>query len=555
MLNRQGRPTGADDASAAEHPTFTGNRALQQEEPLIFEIGRLDATGVDLDEPESFAPRLGNLERTGNIGLPGLTEPEAMRHYVRLSQKNFGIDTGLFPLGSCTMKHNARLNERVARLPGIGDIHPLQPVSTVQGALELMSELARYLTTLTGMPAVALSPKAGAHGELLGMMAIKAAIAAKGEGDTRRTVLVPDSAHGTNPATAALIGFSVKPVPVRDDGFVHVDDMRPLLGPDVAAIMLTNPNTCGLFEPQIVEIAQALHEVGAYFYCDGANFNAIVGKVRPGDLGVDAMHINLHKTFSTPHGGGGPGAGPVVLSERLAPYAPVPFVVPSPLAGEDRLGRRPSEEGGMAEGTAGVSSDATPTPTPPRKGEGNAFALIEHAPDADGTAPLGRITAFHGQMGMYVRALSYMISHGSDGMRQASEDAVLNANYVRAGLSDLMSLPFGDKPCMHEVLFDDAWLKDTGVTTLDFAKAMIDEGYHPMTVYFPLVVRGAMLIEPTESESKQTLDLFIAVMRKLAEAAKAGDVERFRQAPRFSPRRRLDETKAAREPRLRWRPA
>ncbi|MFL5183309.1 MAG: aminomethyl-transferring glycine dehydrogenase subunit GcvPB [Microvirga sp.] len=556
MLNRQGRPTGADDASAAEHPTFTGNRALQQEEPLIFEIGRLDATGVDLDEPESFAPRLGNLERTGNIGLPGLTEPEAMRHYVRLSQKNFGIDTGLFPLGSCTMKHNARLNERVARLPGIGDIHPLQPVSTVQGALELMSELARYLTTLTGMPAVALSPKAGAHGELLGMMAIKAAIAAKGEGDTRRTVLVPDSAHGTNPATAALIGFTVKPVPVRDDGWVHVDDMRPLLGPDVAAIMLTNPNTCGLFEPQIVEIAQALHEVGAYFYCDGANFNAIVGKVRPGDLGVDAMHINLHKTFSTPHGGGGPGAGPVVLSERLAPYAPVPFVraQASPLAGEDRLARSASEEGGRAEGTAGVSSGATPTPTPPRKGEGNAFALIEHAPDADGTAPLGRITAFHGQMGMYVRALSYMISHGSDGMRQASEDAVLNANYVRAGLSDLMSLPFGDKPCMHEVLFDDAWLKDTGVTTLDFAKAMIDEGYHPMTMYFPLVVHGAMLIEPTESESKASLDLFIATLRDLAMSARRGETGRFIAAPFHAPRRRLDETRAARNPVLRWTP-
>jgi glycine cleavage system P protein (glycine dehydrogenase) subunit 2 len=514
MLNRQGRPSAADEAGSSDHPTFTGNRALQQEEPLIFEIGRLDATGVDLDEPEPFTPRLGNLERKGEIGLPGLTEPETMRHYVRLSQKNFGIDTGLFPLGSCTMKHNARLNERMARLPGIGDIHPLQPVSTVQGALELMSELARYLTTLTGMPAVALSPKAGAHGELLGMMAIKAAIAAKGEGDTRRTVLVPDSAHGTNPATAALIGFTVKAVPVRDDGSVHVDDMRPLLGPDVAAIMLTNPNTCGLFEPQIVEIAQALHEVGAFFYCDGANFNAIVGKVRPGDLGVDAMHINLHKTFSTPHGGGGPGAGPVVLSERLAAFAPVPFV----------------------------------------RADGNDFALVEHAPDADGAAPLGRITAFHGQMGMYVRALAYMLSHGSDGMRQASEDAVLNANYVRAGLSDLMSLPFGDKPCMHEVLFDDAWLKDTGVTTLDFAKAMIDEGYHPMTMYFPLVVHGAMLIEPTESESKASLDLFVAALRDLAMAAKRGDAERFSGAPYHAPRRRLDETRAARQPILKWAP-
>jgi glycine dehydrogenase subunit 2 len=422
---------------------------------------------------------------------------------------NYGIDTGLFPLGSCTMKHNARLNERMARLPGFGDLHPLQPVSTVQGALELMSELARYLTTLTGMPAVALQPKAGAHGELLGMMAIKAAIVAKGEAETRTTVLVPDSAHGTNPATAALLGFKVKAVPAQDDGWVHIADVRPLLGPDVAAIMLTNPNTCGLFEPRASQIAQALHEVGAYFYCDGANFNAIVGKVRPGDLGVDAMHINLHKTFSTPHGGGGPGAGPVVLSERLAPFAPVPFV------------RR----------------------------DGETFGLVE---DAEGLEAVGRITAFHGQMGMFVRALAYMLSHGADGMRQASEDAVLNANYVRACLSDLMSLPFGDKPCMHEVLFDDAWLKDTGVTTLDFAKAMIDEGYHPMTVYFPLVVHGAMLIEPTESESKASLDLFIAALRDLAMAARRGDSERFTAAPFHAPRRRLDETRAARQPILRW---
>jgi glycine dehydrogenase subunit 2 len=541
MMNRQGRPTAPqahgvadpaagmpDEAAKAEgdrtrvtaappqmHPTFTGNKALAQVEPLLFEIGRLETTGVDLDEPEPFAPRLGGLERKDPIGLPGLSEPEAMRHYVRLSQKNYGIDTGLFPLGSCTMKHNPRLNERMARLPGFGDVHPLQPVSTVQGALALMMELARYLTTLTGMSAVALSPKAGAHGELCGMMAIKAAIDAKGEGATRRTVLVPDSAHGTNPATAALIGFQVKQVPARDDGWVHVDDVKKLIGPDVAAIMLTNPNTCGLFEPQIVEIAAALHEAGAYFYCDGANFNAIVGKAKPGDLGVDAMHINLHKTFSTPHGGGGPGSGPVVLSERLAPFAPVPFV----------------------------------------RASGDRLELVEHADEAgEGESPFGRITAFHGQMGMYVRALSYMLSHGSDGMRQASEDAVLNANYVRAGLSDLMSLPFGDKPCMHEVLFDDAWLKDTGVTTLDFAKAMIDEGYHPMTMYFPLVVHGAMLIEPTESESKASLDLFVATLRDLAMAAKRGETERFTGAPYHAPRRRLDETRAARSPVLKWTP-
>jgi glycine dehydrogenase subunit 2 len=513
MLNRQGRPTSSGDAATEAHATFTGNRALQQIEPLIFESGRYETTGVDFDEPEAFTPRLGTLERKNEIGLPGLSEPETMRHYVRLSQKNYGIDTGLFPLGSCTMKHNARLNERMARLPGFSDVHPLQPVSTVQGALTLMDELARYLVTLTGMTSVSLSPKAGAHGELCGMMAIKAAIDAKGEGATRRVVLVPESAHGTNPATAALIGFQVKSVPARDDGWVHVEDVRELIGPDVAAIMLTNPNTCGLFEPQIVEIAKALHDAGAYFYCDGANFNAIVGKARPGDLGVDAMHINLHKTFSTPHGGGGPGSGPVVLSARLAPFAPVPFVTP----GEDGL------------------------------------TLVEHEKDAS-EQPFGRITAFHGQMGMYVRALSYMLSHGSDGMKQASEDAVLNANYIRAGLRDLMSQPFGDKPCMHEALFDDEWLKGTGVTTLDFAKAMIDEGYHPMTMYFPLVVHGAMLVEPTESESKSSLDLFIAALRDLAITAKKGETERFTNAPFHAPLRRLDETRAARQPILKWTP-
>ncbi|HEX2726041.1 MAG TPA: aminomethyl-transferring glycine dehydrogenase subunit GcvPB [Beijerinckiaceae bacterium] len=545
----------AAQATAAAAPaTFTGNKALAQIEPLIFEIGRMECTGVDLDEPDAFEPRLGGLERTGSIGLPGLSEPEAMRHYVRLSQMNYGIDTGLFPLGSCTMKHNARLNERVARLPGFADVHPLQPVSTVQGALELMHELARYLTTLTGMPAVALSPKAGAHGELLGMMAIKAAIDAKGEGATRKIVLVPESAHGTNPATAALLGFRVKAVPARDDGWVHVDDVKPLLGPHVAAIMLTNPNTCGLFEPQIIEIADALHAAGAYFYCDGANFNAIVGKVRPGDLGVDAMHINLHKTFSTPHGGGGPGAGPVVLSERLAPYAPLPFVLASASPGEGE-GREPNGwRRALSWKNLFRRSDAKRQIGGPEEGREPPFALIEHERDAEGTAPLGRITAFHGQMGMYVRALAYMLSHGGDGMRQASEDAVLNANYVRASLADLMSLPFGNKPCMHEVLFDDDWLKDSGVTTLDFAKAMIDEGYHPMTMYFPLVVHGAMLIEPTESESKASLDLFIATLRDLAFAVRCGDVARFTGAPHHAPRRRLDETRAARQPVLKWAP-
>jgi glycine dehydrogenase subunit 2 len=545
--------------AGTEPRTFTGNRGLAVEEPLIFEIGRTDTTGVDLGELPQVASRLGKLARTEPIGLPGLSEPETMRHYVRLSQKNYGIDTGIFPLGSCTMKHNPRLNERMARLPGFGDIHPLQPLSTVPGAIALIAELSRWLSELTGMPAVAMTPKAGAHGELTGLMAIKAALEARGE--RRSVVLVPESAHGTNPATAALLGYRVETVPARADGSVDVAEVRKRLSPDVAALMLTNPNTCGLFERDVLAIAEAVHAAGAYFYADGANFNAVVGKVRPGDLGVDAMHINLHKTFSTPHGGGGPGAGPVALSTALAPFMPVPYVVvdgdgsryvehvanspaaagvPSPLVGEG--------QGGGDSRT--LKLGVPPTPNPSAKGGGESGRARGEA----GSQSFGRMCAFHGQMGMFVRALAYMLSHGADGLRRASEDAVLNANYIRASLADLMSPAFGDRPCMHEALFDDRWLDGTGIATLDFAKAMIDEGFHPMTVYFPLVVHGAMLIEPTESESKQSLDQFIAALRGLAKAAKSGDVARFKNAPRFAPRRRLDETRAAREPRLRWTP-
>jgi glycine dehydrogenase subunit 2 len=513
MLNRQGRPTEPGAAGTQAPATFTGNRALRIEEALIFEIGRPEACGVDLDEPAEVAPRLGALARTAPTGLPGLSEPETVRHYVRLSRNNYGIDTGIYPLGSCTMKHNPRLNEKVARLAGFADVHPLQPLSTVAGALELIGELARWLIELTGMPAVALSPKAGAHGESCGMMAIKAAQAARGE--RRHVILVPDSAHGTNPATAAHLEFRIDPVAARSDGTVDPDMVAKHLNADVAALMLTNPNTCGLFERDIVAIAEAVHAAGAYLYLDGANFNAVMGKVRPGDLGVDAMHLNLHKTFSTPHGGGGPGAGPVMFSEALKPFMPVPYFA--------------ADAGGMR--------------------------YVEHADDAPaGMQPFGRLCAFHGQMGMFVRALAYMLSHGADGLRQAAEDAVLNANYVRAGLADLMSLPYGNRTCMHEVMFDDHWLHDTGITTLDFAKAMIDEGFHPMTVYFPLVVHGALLIEPTESESKASLDLFVATLRDLAFAAKRGDKERFVEAPRYAPRRRLDETQAARHPVLRWVP-
>lgn len=489
--------------------TTSGNRGLLQAEPLIFETGHATGTGVDLPAPKALKDKLGGLGRKAALDLPGLSEPETMRHFVRLSQKNYAIDLGLFPLGSCTMKHNPRLNERAARLEGFADLHPLQPTATIQGALELMDELAHWLCTLTGMPAVALSPKAGAHGEFAGMLAIKAALEARGEGHRKR-VLVPSSAHGTNPATAAAAGFTVDEIPARDDGRVHLDDVKAKLGPDVAAIMITNPNTCGLFEPEIKNIADAIHAAGAYFYCDGANYNAIVGKVRPGDLGVDAMHINLHKTFSTPHGGGGPGAGPTVLSAALAPFAPVPHIV---LRGDKR-------------------------------------ELREHA---QGTQAFGRMCAFHGQMGMFTRALTYMMSHGSDGLRQVAEDAVLNANYLLARLKPHFSAPFGDRPCMHEVLLDDDSIKPKGVETIDMAKALLDEGYHPFTTYFPLVVHGAMLIEPTETEPKRELDRFADVMIALAERVNAGDVAFFKQAPTLTPLRRLDDTRAARQPKLRWR--
>ncbi|PHR61708.1 MAG: glycine dehydrogenase (aminomethyl-transferring) [Robiginitomaculum sp.] len=510
VMNNQGRQTTPTQTAVNEVETVSGNKGLSQRELLIFEVGTPRRTGVDFPERIGTKNRLGGQERTSEIGLPGLSEPEIMRHYVRLSQKNYAIDLGVYPLGSCTMKHNPRLNEKVARLAGFADLHPLQPQSTTQGAIELMGTLAHWIMTLTGMPAVAMSPKAGAHGELCGMMAIRAALDAKGA-DHKRRVLVPESAHGTNPATAVQCGFTIDSIPATDDGRVDMDALKAKLGDDVAGIMLTNPNTCGLFERDIIEIAELIHGVGGYFYCDGANFNALVGRVRPGDLGIDAMHLNLHKTFSTPHGGGGPGAGPTVLSDALSPFAPVPRI----------------------------------------EQEGDTWKLVEDVEDADGDS-FGRMTAFHGQMGMFTRALTYMMSHGSDGLKQATEDAVLNANYIQASLSDVMSPAFGGI-CMHEALFDDSFLKGSGVETLDFAKAMIDEGYHPMTMYFPLVVHGAMLIEPTESESKAELDRFIAVMRSLAQKAVSGKhIDMFKAAPIYAPLRRLDETQAARKPVLRW---
>jgi glycine dehydrogenase subunit 2 len=491
-------------------PAAGGGRSLDTEEPLLFEQDGEGRCGVDLPVSPKVADRLGGLRRDGRIGLPGLSEPQVIRHFTRLSQKNYAIDTGIYPLGSCTMKHNPRLNEKVVRLPGFADIHPLQPMASVQGALELMDRLAHWLKTIAGMPAIALSPAAGAHGEICGIMCIKAALEARGE--KRSRVLVPESAHGTNPATAASCGYTVDPIPADARGRVDLAALKAKLGPDVAAIMLTNPNTCGLFEDQSPAIAEAVHAAGAFFYLDGANLNALLGRVRPGDLGIDCMHMNLHKTFSTPHGGGGPGSGPVVLADSLAPFAPLPWLV------HDKDG----------------------------------FRLVEDR-IGGATQALGRIKGFHGQMGMFVRALAFLMSHGGDGLRQVSGDAVLNANYLLASLKDLLTPSFAGLS-MHEVLFDDRFLDTTGVTTLDFAKALIDEGYHPMTMYFPLVVHGALLVEPTENESKDSLDRFIAAMRSLAERAKKHDVEFFEAAPHRAPRRRLDEVTAARKPILRWRP-
>lgn len=542
-INASGWRPEAPVTGGKASPTVTGNKALMLEEALIFEIGDAETTGVDFSEApplqgrgwggavpgaslgetsptpspsaegEGSADRLAGLFRTTPIGLPGLSEPETVRHYTRLSRQNYGIDLGFFPLGSCTMKHNPRLNEKMARLPGFADIHPLQPVDSVQGALGVIHELAVWLITLTGMHGVAMSPKAGAHGELCGILAIRAALEAKGEGH-RKVILVPESAHGTNPATAAFAGYQVEDIPATAEGRVDTEALIARLGPDVAGVMITNPNTCGLFERDMRTISDAVHAAGGYVYCDGANFNAIVGRVRPGDLGIDAMHINLHKTFSTPHGGGGPGSGPVVLSEALSPFGPLPFVA--------------------------------------KQADGH-FALIEEETAGDDHPhAFGRMVAFHGQMGMFTRALTYILSHGADGLRQVSEDAVLNANYILRSLDTTLEAPFGASgPCMHEALFSDNGLA-AGFSTIDIAKGLIDEGFHPMTMYFPLVVHGAMLIEPTETESKAAIDQFVMALRSVAERAKAGDVS-LKTAPHFAPRSRLDETLAARKPVLVWK--
>ncbi len=478
---------------------------LNNSTDLLIKQSRQGAIGVDLPEVPQFQIRTGQKPRV-EIGLPQVNEPQVIRHFVRLSQQNYSIDSGFYPLGSCTMKHNPRLNEKVARLAGFANIHPLQDQSTVQGALELMHNLQYWLGTLTGLTAVSLAPAAGAQGELSGMLVIRKALLAKG--NARKIVLIPDSAHGTNPATAAVCGYQIKVVPSNKEGLVDMDAFKKLItehGEDIAGIMLTNPNTCGKFEPNIREIADLIHKIGGYFYCDGANFNAIVGKVRPADLGIDVMHFNLHKTFSTPHGGGGPGSGPIAVRKELEEFLPTPHVIKS----------------------------------------GDVYQLI--APKNS----VGKVKGFNGQFGMHVRAITYMLSHGTDGLQKVAEDAVLSANYILAKLKDHYHVPFSGN-CMHECLLTDKIQKAKDISTLDIAKALVEYGFHPMTVFFPLVVSGAMLIEPTETETRQSADEFINTMIYIAKEVENGGGDKFHSFPVSTPKRRLDEVKAAKNPVLTW---
>jgi len=487
----------------------SATRGLSFLTPLIFEQGApaRNAASLRTDDLPSVDTKsaFGDMARDVPPMLPEVSEPEVFRHYVRLSQQNFAIDIGMYPLGSCTMKYNPKVNEWAARLPGFGELHPYMPDELVQGALELMWRLEQGLAEVCGMDRVSLHPAAGAQGELAGLMMIRAYHQAQGR-DPKK-VLIPDTAHGTNPASCALNGLKAVPFPAGEDGIVTREAIAPFVDDDVAAVMATNPNTVGLFESHIAEIAELVHSKGGLVYGDGANLNALMGKTRPGDLGIDVMQFNLHKTFTTPHGGGGPGCGPVGYKALLDPYAPVPVV-------ERRDDR---------------------------------FVLdFEGRPNS-----VGRLRSFQGNFGMMVRAYTYLREMGAEGLRQATELAVLNANYLRARLGELWHVPY-DRTCMHEVVISDRHLKDSGVTTMDVAKRLMDFGFHPPTVYFPLVVKGAMLIEPTETESLQTLDEFVDVMKAISDEALA-DPDFLHAAPHSTRLRRLDETQAARKPVLRWR--
>ncbi len=482
---------------------------MQKHQSLIFEISKAGRKAYSLPECDVFAASAGeildkSLLRTEAPELPEVSEPDAVRHFTQLSQRNHGVDSGFYPLGSCTMKYNPKVNEAVARFDGFAKVHPYQSEKTVQGAMQVMYELRDMLSEITGMDQFTLQPAAGAHGELTGLMIMKAYH--KNRGNQRNIIVVPDSAHGTNPASAAVAGFDVVEVKSNEKGLVDLEALKAVMSDKVAGFMLTNPNTLGLFDENILEISKIVHEAGGLMYYDGANTNAIMGITRPGDMGFDVVHINLHKTFSTPHGGGGPGAGPVGVKKHLTEFLPVPVVVKK----ED-----------------------------------------EYSFDYDRPLSIGKVKSFYGNFGVCVRAYAYIRSLGPDGLRAVSENAVLNANYIANKLKDKYYLPV-DRECMHECVFSGDWQKKNGVSTLDVAKRLLDFGYHPPTIYFPLIVSEAMMIEPTECETKETLDEFISVMRQISDEAE-NNPELVHSAPHTTIISRLDEAAAARKPILRYK--
>jgi glycine dehydrogenase subunit 2 len=486
---------------------------VNQNEGLIFEKsspGKKAYRLAELDVPAvNAASLLGDSLRSDLGVMPEVSEIEIIRHFTRLSTWNYAIDLGMYPLGSCTMKYNPRVNEAVAAIEGIANAHPYLPESLCQGSLCIMKLLQDCLIEITGMDAITLQPAAGAHGEFTGILLVRAYHESKG--NARKKILIPDSAHGTNPASAAVCGYQVANLKSNAQGMVDLAELERMVDEDVAALMLTNPSTIGVFESEIHRIAEILHAKGALLYMDGANMNALVGKTRPGDFGVDVMHLNLHKTFSTPHGGGGPGSGPVACKKFLEPFLPKPVLV------------------ARADGANGI------------------LGL-----DYDRPQSVGRVRAFYGNFGMFVRALAYILANGPDGLRETTEDAVLNANYIRAKLSGTFDLPF-TTPTLHEVVFSDRVQSANGVRTGDIAKRLIDYGFHPYTVSFPMIVHGAMMIEPTESESREELDLLIDALQQIAREA-AENPELVQTAPHTTRVRRMDETAAARKPVLRWKP-
>jgi glycine dehydrogenase subunit 2 len=515
-----------------------------QNEALLFEIsspGKHAYKLPPLDVPAvDAAALLGAAHRTTPGLLPELSEIEIIRHFTRLSTWNYAIDLGMYPLGSCTMKYNPRVNELVARIEGLAEAHPYRPDSLAQGILEVIDLLQRCLLEITGMDAITLQPAAGAHGEFTGILLVRAWH--ESQGNPRRKIIIPDSAHGTNPASAAICGYTVENLKSNAEGGIDHEALTRQVDSETAALMLTNPSTIGVFESQIAQIADILHAKGALLYMDGANMNALVGKARPGDFGVDVMHLNLHKTFSTPHGGGGPGSGPVACKAFLEPFLPIPVLV-----------RQRTEAGPSAVGS-------------PQKLRAPSFRLFsgervgDHEPQPallswsyNRPQSVGRVRAFYGNVGMFIRALAYILANGPDGLRQTTEDAVLNANYIRKKLEDVYELPYRTAS-MHEVVFSDIRQAAKGVKTGDIAKRLIDYGFHPYTVSFPMIVHGALMIEPTESESLEELDLFIAAMRSIAQEVEETP-ELVKTAPHSTRVSRLDEVQAARKPILRWKPA